>query len=124
MNPDAAQSGCFPGRVPHLLAEPVIRDMAVSVACTRRAGVIFAFGPAGGSVGRVGSPAVLTPAFRRVVGGEGAMPVLAAFLVRLGHTRRGRGGIVARPFSSGLRGWLIGEEQIIVPQAVGCDMGL
>src|SRR6266851_5485109 len=97
MNPDTAQPGCFPGRVPHLLAEPVIRDMAVSVARTRRAGVIFAFAAAGGAVVRVGSPAMLTPAFRRVVRGEGAVPVLAAFLVRLGHSVRGRGGGAGRP---------------------------
>src|ERR1700730_12282446 len=122
MNPDTVQPRRFPRRVPHLLTEPVIRDMAVSVARTRRPGVILAFAAAGRAVVRVGTPAMLAPAFRRVVRGEGAVPVLAAFLVRLGHTVRGRGGIVARPFSSRLRGWLVGEQQIIVPEAIGCDV--
>jgi hypothetical protein len=121
MNPDLAQPGCFPRRIPHLMTEPVIRDMAIGVPRTRGPGVIFSAAAANSAVIRVGSPAVLAPAFRRVVGSEGAVPVLPAFLVRLGHSGRGRVSCAARP-GSGLRGCLIGEEEVILAKALGCDV--
>src|SRR5258708_39528545 len=91
MNPDVAQSGCLESGEPYLMAEPVSGNMPVGVPDARRAGTVFASGAAAGAVVGVGAAAVLASAFRRVVGSEGAVPVPAAVLVRLGHSRRGSG---------------------------------
>src|SRR5258708_24392986 len=99
MNPDVAQSGCLESGEPYLMAEPVSGNMPVGVPDARRAGTVFASGAAAGAVVGVGAAAVLASAFRRVVGSEGAVPVPAAVLVRLGHSRprSGPGGAAPGP---------------------------
>src|SRR5262245_8047620 len=91
VSPDTVQPGCFTGRTPYLVPKPVGWNMAVGVACSWRAGVVHPTGAAPGAVVGVGAPAILAPAFRGVVGGKGAVPVLAAFLVWLGHSPWGSG---------------------------------
>src|SRR6266581_5984433 len=88
MDSDPAQSGCLAGCIPHLMAEPVGGNMAVSVArtpCPRR---VLSAGAACGTVDCVGPAAVLAPAFRRVVSSECAVAVPSALRVRLGQPRR------------------------------------
>src|SRR6266496_5512604 len=105
------------------MAEPVGRDVAVGVPDVWRARAVFAAGPAAGAVAGVRATAVLAPALRRVVGGEGAVPVLAAFLVWLGHCRHGSRTHVAAP-GLGSFGWPIGKDQVIAAESIGGHVGL
>src|ERR1700735_4404169 len=99
MNPGLSQAGGFPGRVPHLVTEPVGWYMAVGVAGTRSLGGVLTAGAATGTVGCIRSPAVVAPASRHVVGSEGAVPVLPTVLVWLSHAKRGNSAGVSVPGS-------------------------
>jgi hypothetical protein len=65
---------------------------------------------------------VLTAAFPGVIGGQGAVPVLTALLVRLRHARRERTCRAAAP-RPGLLRWPVGEQEVIVTETLGRDMG-
>src|SRR6202035_1529474 len=97
--------------------------MPVCVPYPRCPGTIFPARAAPGTVVGVGAPAVVAPAFRHVVGGEGAVPVLAAFLSWLGHTRW-ESGCAVRASGQRLFGWPVGEEQVIIAQTLGSDVSL
>src|SRR6266702_107364 len=123
MNPDVAQSGCFASGEPHLMAEPVGGDVPVGVPGARRARAVPASSPAAGAVVGIGFAPVLASAFRRVVGGKGAVSVPAAFLVRLGHSRRGSGAAVGAT-CLGLGRSLVAEDQVMGAEVLGRDVGL
>src|SRR5260370_40064960 len=120
VHPDVAQPACLAHGSPYLVMEPVGRDMAVSGPGPWDAGLILADGAARGAVAGVGSAAVLAPALRRVVSSEGAVPVSAAVLVRLGHPGWGSAGGAAP--GCGLLGWLVGEQEVIVAEFLGGDV--
>src|SRR5258708_35196350 len=117
VRPDVAQPACLAHGSPYLVMEPVGRDMAVSVPGPWDAGLILADGAARGAVAGVGSAAVLAPALRRVVSSEGAVPVSAAVLVRLGHPGWGRAGGAAP--GCGLLGVRVGGPEGLVAAVPG-----
>lgn len=78
------QASSFAGRTPDHAPEPVAPDVLVPVSCSlppRRSSIRST---ASSGVVRVGAPAVPAAALSGVVGGECAVPVLAASLVGLG----------------------------------------
>jgi hypothetical protein len=79
MNPDVPEPSRFPRRKPYLVAKPVGRDMPVRVAQSRSPRAVRPASAPPGAVVGVRAPAVLAPAPGRVVSGQGAMPVPAAF---------------------------------------------
>src|SRR5450631_3207258 len=97
--------------------------MPVGVPHPRRSGTVFPARAAPGTVVGVGAAAVVAPAFRHVVGGQGAVPVLAAFLSRLGHAQW-ESGCAVRASGPRLVGWPVGEEQVIIAQTLGSDVSL
>src|ERR1017187_391805 len=123
MKPDFAQPGCLTGGRPPPMAEPVSRDMPVGVPGARRAGAVPAAGPAAGTIVGVRAAAVLAPASRRVVGGEGSVPVLASFLVRFRHSRHRHRIRVVAPGPALCR-WPVREDQVVAAEALRGDVGL
>jgi hypothetical protein len=105
MNLDIRESCRVPCQVPYLVAEPVGGDMPVGVARPRCPWLVFPARAAPGPVVGIGAAAVLAAASRGVLSGEGAVPVPAVLLVRLGHPRRGPSLVPERLVLSWVGGW-------------------
>ena len=121
MHPQPGEPGRVTGRVPHLAAEPVGRDVPVRLPGSRCGRTILTGRSASSPVVSISTLAVLAAASRSVVGGEGPVPVPSAAGVRVGQACC-LDDARAMPGRLPIRG-LVAEQQVIRSQAAGLDVG-